>query len=1004
METELSSNLNERVERKFATILFIDLADSVRLLQGMDVEDAGVCLTTVLSFMENIVSRNGGVVASRQGDGILAVFGAPSALENHEIRAITAALEIHQDWNTEGGCGLFKETPSFYTSAHCGEILSRQVPSQTEVVDVFGDTVHIAARMTKLIGPNVVVITEEVKQKIGLYSQIVKIGDFEFRGYSGRKAVYRVDAINHSALDMHGARERKFSPFVGRDNELSWLLERLQSSIAGNGGVYLISAEAGAGKSRLLHEFRRETENQDLYVFRTRCENFGETLAYAPLKNIIRSLFIGVDRSVRENKEVNFAKIRKKLQDNEHCALAIDALIGNLHQQSPWQKLSSVRKAEVIESTLSKLFLLFSQAKPVLIEIEDAHWSDAETLRWLAAFRKSIESSKILVCVSSRQRSSSVSVPRFWSEDINLRLLDTDSLDKIIRNSELLNNINDSAVERITTLSGGNPLFAEECTKFLEELGSEANQIGSEEIEELFRSRIKGSDTQSILAARLDELPAEVREVIAASSAVGVRFDDKIVESALNIPAERLMAALQSLLDAEILFPSGSSERDRYRFKHAITHEVVYRTITRHKRSHYHRSILDAYEDRFGSSAFEHADLLREHAKKAGDVVRAVRYQRHSALAALERSANVGCLKLLRECIELARSTSESLENLRLQIDLNFDLRNCLEIIDPNEIFHALRDAEELCDRVDDRLRRTLARSYLTHAHWVAGRLNEAFDYGEMAVKDADRLNEPSIKIPAQYHLSLVKLSLGRHADAAQSFAEVIEAADRQNEPIQHQLNVAPAVLARSYLARCLAEMAQHDEARAVAMAARDQAKNERENYAIAFAELALGHASIAEENYDSAVDWLSKSMAGFEASEADVMQPISQSFLGYALALSKDYDAALPMMRSAVAETERLSVWEQQGLRTAFISEAQIGLGDLESAEQTLDNARSLSIRHNDTPALAFIDYQSAKVFLCANGEFDSRSFELIQDVIKRAKSMQMYSLTSQCERLMRS
>jgi tetratricopeptide (TPR) repeat protein len=606
-----------------------------------------------------------------------------------------------------------------------------------------------------------------------------------------------------------------------------------------------------------------------------------------------------------------------------------------------------------------------------------------------------------LVIVSSRKPIAGIGDSAC---EIVLDVLSSESVAAIVRHRLGDSASTEAVIAAVSRLSGGNPFFIEECSRLIQEIGDGAKDPGGRgRADEISLDLIKRSDVQSILAARIDDLPdPDARQLLTACSALGPRFEWEILESISDVDQERLRALVRVLSDAELVFPEFHDGKSTLRFKHAITRDVAYQGMTRAVRAGLHAKILLAYERLYQDRATEFSDILREHAKRAGDLQRAIQYGRLSAMAALDRSAHKECLRMLRDCLAMARSMPETQSALELQVDLLFELRNCLEIIEPGQIFETLGQAEAICARIDDDRRKGILAFHLAHAHWVAGRLEVALEHGRRAVEYGLYLNDPEIRIPGLYHSGLVLLGMGQHGEAASAFAEVIGAPECTSVARRFRLNVSPSMLARSYRARCLAEMAQYDEALAEAEAARRQAKIEREHYAMGFAELAFGHAYLAMGDCQRAIPHLERSVESFLASDAKVMCPVSEAFLGYAMALSGRGVEALPLLQAAVEASRASEVWEQLALRTMFLSEAHLSVGDFSKARETLESARKLAVKYDEQPSLVYIDYQTARIAAVRDGAVTETELALLRTTMERAERMQMMSLARKCGQLM--
>jgi tetratricopeptide (TPR) repeat protein len=555
----------------------------------------------------------------------------------------------------------------------------------------------------------------------------------------------------------------------------------------------------------------------------------------------------------------------------------------------------------------------------------------------------------------------------------------------------------------VAELTAGNPLFVEECARQIDEHSRKSSTISLEAADASLSLYKKSGDIHQVLAARIDEQRGEVREFVSASSAIGPSFNLDVLEKMISKSSREIQDIANELIEANLIYQTEPASQREFRFKHSITHAVAYQSMTRLTRQKYHRRVLDAYETSMNDGeATQYAEVLSEHAKRAGDTWRAVSYQRLFAQSALERSANDKCLTLLEECAELAAQLEESPVTSALQVDIMFDLRNCLEIIDSKKIFAVLERAEDLCAKLSDDRRKGLLASYMTHACWVAGKLHEALDYGQQGIAIGTRLKDDEIRLPSLYHSALVLLSLGQHSSAVEKFEEVIASENTSGPSHRFGLNVSPSLLARTYMARCLAEMGQFIQARNAAESALEQAASEREHYAMAFAQLALGHTAVIAGDYETAINWLRQSSKEFKASDAKVMFPISEAFLGYAMTLAGDAQAAVPIIEAAIKANLEAKVHVRLALRMMFLSEALMQTGNIDRSLQTLDEARAIAQKHDDQPSLAYVDLQTVRLSSELAGHLADADVKVLHSTLKRAEGMQMMPLAARCRQML--
>jgi len=663
-------------ERKQVTVLFSDMEGFTPLTEKLGPEEAYTIMDQVYEILIHKIHDYGGTVNEMTGDGIMALFGAPIALEDAPQRAIRSALATHREM-TKFNERLRKEqedTPPLRMriGIHTGPVVVGTLGNNLRVeFKAVGDTVNLASRMEGLAEPGSTYVTEDTfKLTEGLF-RFEALGEKKIKGKEKPHKVYQVIAPSTRRTRFDVSAERGLTPFVGRERELELLLDGFERSKAGRGQAFSIMAEAGVGKSRLLYEFRKAVAHEDVTFLEGRCLSYSRGVAYHPMIDILKSNFDiqGGDADVEISEKVQ--KGLKILGADEASTLPYLLELLSV-KDSGIDKIPmspEARKDRIIEA-LKRIVLKGSEIRPLITAFEDLHWIDKSSEDHLKHLLESIPGARILLIFTYRPEFVHTWGAKSFHSQVNLNRLS--NRESLVMVSHILGteDIDKDLEELILKKTEGVPFFIEELIKSLKDLKIMERKDNKYHLAKDIKDLLIPSTIQDVIMARVDSLPEGAKGVLQTGSVVGREFSYDLIKRVTDITQEELLSHLSVLKDSELLYERGIYPQSTYIFKHALTQEVAYDTLLLKRRKEIHEEIGRAIEALYPDRLEEHYKLLAYHYARSGNADKAVEYLDLANQKAAKLNAMEEAKAYFDEAMELLDTLPETEENQQRRISL----------------------------------------------------------------------------------------------------------------------------------------------------------------------------------------------------------------------------------------------------------------------------------------------------------------------------------------------
>jgi predicted ATPase/class 3 adenylate cyclase len=603
----------------------------------LGIEDAYAIMDQVYEILIHKVHDYEGTVNEMTGDGIMALFGAPIALEDAPQRAIRSSLAIHREL-TKFSDQLKREIKNalpvkMRIGIHTGPVVVGTVGNDLRVeFKAVGDTVNLASRMEGQAQSGTTYITEDTfKLAEGLF-RFEALGEKEIKGKKEPIKVYRAIAPSTSRTRFDVSAERGLTPFVGRERELELLLDGFERAKEGRGQAFSIVSEAGIGKSRLLYEFRKAVSSADVTFLEGRCLSYSSGVAYHPVIDILKANFDirqgDGDFEIREKVKKGLEIIGSDEASSLPYLLELFSVKDSGIDKIP---MSPEAKKDRIIEVINRITLKGSQIRPLILAYEDLHWSDKSSEEVLKYGLEGIPGARVLMIFTYRPEFVHTWGAKSYHNQINLnRLSNRESLSMV---SDLLEteSIDPDLEELILEKTEGVPFFIEEFIRSLNDLKIIEKKNNTCRLAKDIQDVTIPSTVQDVIMARVDALPEGAKEVLQSGSAIEREFSYDLIKRVKELAEQELLSHLSVLKDSELLYERGIFPETAYIFKHALTRDVVYESILTKKKKNLHAKIGDAVEQLYTDRIEEQYELLAHHYALSEHWEKAVHFGRLAA-------------------------------------------------------------------------------------------------------------------------------------------------------------------------------------------------------------------------------------------------------------------------------------------------------------------------------------------------------------------------------------
>lgn len=752
-------------ERKQVTVMFCDMEKFTPLVEKLGPEEAYSLMDQVYEILIHQVQDYEGTVNELTGDGILALFGAPIALEDAPQRAVRSAMAIHREMSRLSD--ELKQEREYLPpikmriGINTGPVVVGMLGNDLRVeFKAVGDTVNLASRVEGLAEAGATYVTEDTFRLTEGFFRFEALGEKKVKGKREPLKVYRVIASSTRRTRFDVSAERGLTPFVGRQRELALLLDALERAKEGRGQAISIMSEAGVGKSRLLYEFRKRVSNEDVTFLEGKCLSYSRGVAYHPIIEVLKSNFdvreedkdSEISEKIKKGLKILGADVTSTLPYLLELFSVKDSGIDKI-MMSPEGK-----KDQIIEA-LKRIVLKGSEKRPLVMAIEDLHWVDKSSEDVLKYLLESISGAPVFLIFTYRPEFVHTWSAKSFHNQLTLnRLSSRESLSMVIH---LLTTeeVNRDLEELILTKTEGVPFFIEEFIRSFKDLKVIEKKDRKYELAKDIQGVSIPTTIHEVIMARVDSLPEGAKEVLQTGSVIEREFSYELITRIMNLPEKELLSHLCALKDSELVYEKGLYPQATLMFKHALTREVVYDSILTKKRKRLHNEIGQALEALSDQKIDERLGVLADHFFRGENYEKAAQYYKIAARMAKKKAS-------LLDAITYAKRRISSLEFLQQTDDTQkemIDSRTVLGLCYVQMNCH--KEANEAVVPVADLALKLGYKERLSQIFTIMGTYNylvtedfsNAFEYLERALSISEEKKDIISCLFANFWLGMVR-------------------------------------------------------------------------------------------------------------------------------------------------------------------------------------------------------------------------------------------------------
>jgi class 3 adenylate cyclase/tetratricopeptide (TPR) repeat protein len=676
-------------ERKQVTVMFTDVSGFTAMSERLDPEEVHAIMDRVFEVILGAVHAYEGTINQFLGDGVMALFGAPIAHEDHAGRALRAALAIQEklapvraDVQRQHGQDFLMRI-----GLNSGPVVVGAIGRDLRMdYTAVGDTVNLAARLLNVAQPGQIVASRHAKELCQGFFVFDDLGDFQVKGKTEPQRAFAVKSEIGGRTRLEVSRERGLTPLIGRATERARLVETFQGASDGVGCVVVISGDPGVGKSRLLYEFLRGLDERGPLELETTCASYGRAMAYRPLVELYRRyLDLSEELSPDDVRRRVAARLVALDLEGDEPAFLLHHFLGLPVPPEFLLRVQGARLRDLTNEVLRTLILRESTRQPVVLVVENMHWVDASSEDFLKALAQEVRDHRVLLVLTTRPGSAMEWLP---PETVTLKLegLDPADLRDMVRALCGAREVSEPLFHLLLAKGEGNPLYVEEIVRQLQETEGIVVENGE--------ARLRAADVtvpetiRDIIAARVDRLAESPKQTLQVASVVGRRFGVSLVSHVREAKPDHVAGDLKNLHAVDFVFPAANDPELMYSFKHALTQDVVYTSLLERRRRRFHAAAGRGLEELYAGRLDEVIELLAYHFGLSEEAEKAVDYAILAAAKAQRRWANTEALAYFASSLKRLESMPDTPPNRMRRIDA---------VVKQSEIMFALgRHAEHV--------------------------------------------------------------------------------------------------------------------------------------------------------------------------------------------------------------------------------------------------------------------------------------------------------------------
>jgi class 3 adenylate cyclase/tetratricopeptide (TPR) repeat protein len=948
----LTSKDSVQGERKVVTVMFVDVCGFTSISESLDPEDVHGIMDRAFEVMLEAVHRYEGTINQFLGDGVMALFGAPIAHEDHPQRALCAALAIRErlrplqeDVRRTHGVD-FQVRMGINTGVVVVGAIGRDLRMDYTAV---GDTTNLAARLMSLAQPGQIVVSRQTQHLRERFFSWDDLGNFQVKGKTEPVHAFELLSEIRGRTRLEVSKERGLTPLIGRERELADLVNAFRRAGEGHGGTVLIAGEPGVGKSRLLYEFLRSIETAGGLELETSCVAYGGAIPYRPILELVRG-YLGLLEEMRAE-EVRW-RAEKGLVglgiEDEEAATLLAHFLGVPAPGAFINRLAAAQLKERTFAVVRDLFLRASESAPLVVVVENIQWIDRSSEEFLAFLAAELPRHRLVLLLTTRPGTATSVLAGRAQTTVVLEGLEGNEIRRMVASLARADQVSGDLFALMIEKSGGNPLYVEEILRQLRE--TDGLSVVDGELRLRTGSVTVPGTIHDIIAARIDRVSEDLKHVLQGAAVIGRRFGISLLSRVLGVPGDVLSRRLVELHRSDFIFPATEDPELMYSFKHALTQDVVYGSVLERRRREYHNAAAVGLEALYPEDRTVVVELIAYHFQRAQVWDKAATYLRQAAVKAQARSAHREALASLEAALEALHHLPETPQTREQEIDVRIELRGSLYPLGEfDRMVMYLREAESMATAISDARRLGLVSIHTAEYCRQTGRFAEARSLAEQALAQGDKLQDVPLRLYASHYLGLACHALGDYRRAAEVLRAVVHAPEPEWPTGAFGGMVigswaAFQAITLAWLARCLTEMGEFEEALDAGTRALAVAEDVGSPYSLTVACLGLGYSSLGKGDLDAATRVLERAHSLAREARLALLRPQAARLLGSAYLSAGRVEEGLALVRAAAEEVESRRLMMQQASVLALLGEAWLFADHVDEASAAARRALAVA------------------------------------------------------------
>jgi predicted ATPase/DNA-binding winged helix-turn-helix (wHTH) protein/class 3 adenylate cyclase len=988
-------------ERKLVTLLGCTLAPAAALQAHEGLDALHRQMRTLYTLAQQEIHRYGGTIHHVAGTRLLAIFGAPVAHEDHARRAVLAAWGLHQRLAASRSEDPAEEPLAVCLGLHTGLVVMGGIGDTQGAAAVVGDLPLAVEALQERAAPGMLLCSEATARLVRQHVRLEEVASAPVPGQPTPMRIYQVMGLR--TLDVSGTQGalQARSPFVGRVHELATLHAVLAQVVGGRGQAVGIVGEPGIGKSRLLMEWRQQLHG--VTYLEGRCLSYGSATPYLPVLDLLQA-HCGITPA--DNADAITSKVCRSLRavglapDTEAPSL-LHLLGGAAGTAQVAGSSPDTLKAHIF-ATLRQLWLTSSQQHPLILAVEDLHWSDPTSEEFFALLVEGLPGAALLVLGTYRPGYRPAWLEKSYATQLTVSPLSAQDSVQIVQAVLQQATVPPPLAEALLARTQGNPFFLEELAQTLveQDAGHADEPVAPPTV---IPAALQLPPTvQAVLAARIDRLAPEDKHLLQTAAVIGKDVPVPLLQAIAEVPEATLHQGLAHLQAAEFLYETPRFPEHAYTFKHALTHEVAYGSLLLEQRRVLHARVVEALEALAPDRMAEQVERLAYHALRGEVWNKALGYCRQAGEKAMARSAYREAVGYFEQALGILQHLPEQRDTREQAIDLRLVLRDALlPSGDYGRILAYLREAESLVAALDDphRLGR-ISLSLSHHFFIIMGAHDQAIATSQRALALATASRDGVLHAQANNYLGLSYHTQGDYRRAIDCLGQTVAFFEGARRRERSGGPFLPAVTCRAWLAMCHAELGMFAAGRALGDEGLRIAEAVTQPASLMTASRGIGQLSLRQGDLLRALPMLERAVGLCQEAGLPLYFPSMAAVLGAAYTLAGRVADAVPLLTQALEQTIATEMTGRQTYCSLTLGEAQLLAGRLEEAYALADRALELAHAHKERGHQAYA--------LCLLGDIAARrespeaeqAAAHYQQALALAKGLGMRPLQAHCHR----